>query len=276
MNRGKKNRKYARGGKSAHYQARSSADEEQQSSIERRNNEETDQTPSADIGIKLFMWDFGQCDVKRCTGRKLCRLGFLKELGLSQKSRGLILSPLGTIAVSSSDKQVVEEFGVAVVDCSWALVDQVPFAKIRGKHERLRPFLIAANPVNYGKPLKLSCVEAIAATLFITGFEKEAHHLLDKFKWGKSFYNVNKTLLQQYAACSTSAEVVKVQNDYIATCEKEQEDKKNINNDDFFVNMNHLNRDLPGNNEEEDSSDGSSEESEKEETSEEENSEEDE
>jgi pre-rRNA-processing protein TSR3 len=92
----------------------------------------------------------------------------------------------------------------------------------------LVPFLIAANPVNYGKPLKLSCVEAIAATLFITGFSSEAFQLLDKFKWGISFYNVNKELLDNYSRCSSSAQVVEVQNKYIQNCEKEQLQKRSI------------------------------------------------
>lgn len=31
------------------------------------------------LPIKLYMWDFEQCDSKRCTGRKLERLGYLSN-----------------------------------------------------------------------------------------------------------------------------------------------------------------------------------------------------
>jgi len=182
------------------------------------------------IPIKLGMWDFQQCDSKRCTGRKLSRLGYIKTLPLSSNFGGVVLSPIGTKSVSREDRSIIEEKGISVIDCSWARLDEIPFSKMRGE-ARLLPFLLAANPVNYGKPGKLSCAEAISATLFIVGLTDYALEILDKFKWGHTFYELNKELLDRYSECENSAQVVIIQNKYLDEIDQEIEEKKNRKDD---------------------------------------------
>lgn len=82
---------------------------------------------------------------------------------------------------------------------------------------RLLPFLVAANTVNYGKGLKLSCVEAVAAALSITGFEKPAAFLLQKFKWGPAFLTLNSQYLLKYRSCSSAKQVVDAQTVFMTT-----------------------------------------------------------
>lgn len=42
--------------------------------------------------VRLGMWDFAQCDPKRCSGRRLCRLQVIEEFKLSTRFRGIILT----------------------------------------------------------------------------------------------------------------------------------------------------------------------------------------
>ena len=204
------------------------------------------------LGVHLAMWDFGQCDSKRCTGRKLARLGYVRELRVQQRFGGVVMSPMGSKCVSREDQQLIRERGLAVVDCSWKGLADVPFAQLRCGAARLLPWLVAANPVNYGKPCKLTCVEALAAALIICGENAVADQILGNFKWGHSFLSLNKNLLDAYAACSDGAQVIVVQNEFLASAGKDtQGPLRNLDDDDgsdddlppLERNTNHLDED---------------------------------
>jgi pre-rRNA-processing protein TSR3 len=80
---------------------------------------------------------------------------------------------------------------------------------------RALPFLIAANPVNFGKPCVLSSVEALAAALYIIGEKDRAAELLSKVSWGIRFLEVNREPLDLYTSAKDSTEVIKIQELYI-------------------------------------------------------------
>lgn len=171
-------------------------------------------------GLRLRMWDFSQCDPKRCTGARLSRRGIFQSMPLRQPFKGLVLSPNGTICISPADSTILEENGLSVIDCSWARLDEIPFHQMRAGHHRLLPFLVAANTVNYGKPSKLSCAEACAAALYICGRTEAAIKIMKEFGWGMEFIKLNKELLELYRTAKDADEVVSRQNAWLAEAEE--------------------------------------------------------
>ncbi|KAG5470600.1 hypothetical protein LSCM1_01846 [Leishmania martiniquensis] len=191
----------------------------------------SNEPPAHPCSVPLAMWDFEQCDPNACSGKKLYRLNALRLLRLSEPFCGVVLTPSATEIVSPADRDIVLQNGVAVVDCSWKELDAVPWRKMRMSAPRLLPLLMAANPVNYGRPSKLNCAEALAATLAIVGLMDDARSVMAYFSWGASFFDVNGELLAGYQQCANSAEVSAFQEKYVETELRESEVRRALDLD---------------------------------------------
>jgi pre-rRNA-processing protein TSR3 len=128
--------------------------------------------------------------------------------------------------LSGADAELLEQYGGAVVECSWVRIKEVPWSRIGGKCERLLPYLVAANPVNYGRPWRLNCVEALAATFYICGHSDWADEVLQHFSYGKPFLEINSQLLKRYAACSTEEEIKQAEQRWLEKIEREYSESR--------------------------------------------------
>ncbi|KAJ5677672.1 Ribosome biogenesis protein TSR3 [Penicillium maclennaniae] len=194
-----------------------------------------DASGSSRPAFKAACWDMGHCDPKRCSGKRLMKLGLMRELHIGQRFPGVIVSPNAKKVVSPADKELMEQYGAAVVECSWVRVKEVPWSRIGGKCERLLPYLIAANTVNYGKPWRLNCVEALAACFCICGHEEWAREVLKNFRYGEAFLEINSELLQRYAACATEEDVKRTEEEWLAKIEQEYEDSRAEGTNDIWT-----------------------------------------
>lgn len=166
-------------------------------------------------GLKLRMWDFAQCDPKRCSGARLARRGVFQKMPLKSAFRGIVLDPEAKIPVSPADTEILESSGISLIDCSWARLQEIPFSQMRSGHHRLLPFMVAANTVNYGRPFKLNCAEAAAATLAICGKPEAAKAVMSEFSYGEEFLTLNKQVFEIYAECADAEEVIQKQNEWL-------------------------------------------------------------
>ncbi|KAL7068286.1 hypothetical protein ACR3K2_12730 [Cryptosporidium serpentis] len=202
--------------------------------IKDKYESETDIEDNNKSEIKLGLWDFCQCDINRCSGRKLIRFGYVKNLRCNKKWPGIILSPRAKKKLSLGDLPLVIKSGIAAIDCSWNRIEELPLRRIHNGNERLLPFLVAANSAHYGRPYELSCAEALSAALHILGFHRQACHLLDIFKGGLHFLEVNAELLDLYGKYGeTSVDIIEIEKKYIADCLKEKNARKDDDLPDY-------------------------------------------
>jgi len=158
--------------------------------------------------IRLFAFRDNSCDPRKCTVKRMEKWGQVKVVDtLARIPRSsLILDPTAEQALSPADRSVSS---ITALDCSWEVLDSVTVR--RWPTRRALPYLVAANPVNFGRPLRLTSVEAFAAALYILGEGEQAKEILSKFNWGLHFLELNADPLAEYAAAKDSTEVVAIQ-----------------------------------------------------------------
>ena len=162
------------------------------------------------IKVKLQVLMFYQDDPKKCTAAKMVKFGLaqnIKKIG----NKALVLDPFSEKTLLPNDKYSINS--IIGIDCSWNLANQAFSKKYNGIKRKLPP-LLAGNPVNYAKLNKLTTAEALAASLFILGFKHQGLELLDKFKWGHTFYDLNQNLLEEYSKLENEEQIEPILKDY--------------------------------------------------------------
>jgi len=153
---------------------------------------------------------YNQDDPKKCTAAKLVRFNLAKKITSISKN-ALTLNPFANQTLLNSDKNNIRS--ITGIDCSWNFADQTFVKKFGGISRRL-PYLLAGNSVNFSKLGKLTTVEAIAASLYLLGFENQSTELLDKFKWGHTFLDLNKNLLNDYQNATSERQIQNIAKEY--------------------------------------------------------------
>lgn len=165
--------------------------------------------------MKVFICNFHTCNPKKCTANRMIRFGKAKEIRVNQiKSKQIVLTPFSEIALSPADSDNTRTYGLIGVDCSWNDIEGGREALNRGLGRSL-PFLIAANPNNYGIPSKLSTLEAIGAALYILGEKEQSEDIFSLVSWGVEFLKINHEYLEGYSSAKNSKEVVKKQSKFM-------------------------------------------------------------
>ena len=167
--------------------------------------------------IRLIVYHTNEDDPRKCSAKKMYRFGYVK-LEKKMKNipkKSLLLNPFAEQSLSRLDRDIAECYGIVALDCSWknAVKSFTHLEEIC--NSRALPFLIPVNPVNYGKPFKLSTLEAFAAALYILGEANHALEILGIYNWAPHFLELNREPLAEYQKANNSKEVIEIMKQYM-------------------------------------------------------------
>ena len=167
--------------------------------------------------IKLFVYHSNEDDPRKCSARKLAKFGYTKiEANIKKVPRDMILlNPFAEKSLSPEDKKIAIKNGILGLDCSWKNAENSFEYLDKKNHSRALPFVVAVNPVNYGKAFKLTTLEAFSAALYILGDREKAEKILELYKWSPHFLEMNKEPLERYKNAKNSKEIIEIMNDYL-------------------------------------------------------------
>ncbi len=162
------------------------------------------------VSMHLQILMFNQDDPAKCTAAKLVKFSIAQRVKKTSRN-SIVLNPFSEDFILKSDARSIDS--ITAIDCSWELAQEMFLQRFDGLSRKLPP-LLAGNPVNYAKIGKLTTAEALAGALYITGFDDLANAILNKFKWGHTFYDLNKDLLLDYSRADQTRDVVQIAKEY--------------------------------------------------------------
>lgn len=168
-------------------------------------------------GMPLYVYHARQDDPKKCSARRMKQFGLVRMYETAERlpAGAILMDPNAGKALSPADRDLSRK-GIVVLDCTWEEVERVfPLLKSKHMQSRALPYLLASNPVNYGRPFMLNSAEAFVAALYILGFKDQAREVASKFKWGETFLILNHEPLEAYAEATDSADIIRVQQDFM-------------------------------------------------------------
>jgi len=167
--------------------------------------------------MKMFVYHASEDDPKKCSARKLAKFGFVKLENNIRKTPkdAVLLNPFAKKCFSKEDFRIARKNGILAVDCSWKNAERSFDFLDKRNYSRALPFVIAANPVNYGIPFKLTTLEAFAVALYILDDVNKARDILNLYKWGPHFLDLNHEPLEDYRSANSSKEVIEMMEQYL-------------------------------------------------------------